>query len=86
MFSLLFINAMLQLYLYTGKVSISMKDEIAERRGVLEHWSDKIIFYTKLKITSKNWAPKFLHIDTFQKETVADHYPTGKQDNSLHDY
>ena len=38
-----------------------------------------------MKITSKNWAPKFLHIDTFQKETVADHYPTGKQDNSLHD-
>ena len=70
MFSLLFINVILQLFhLYTGKVSISIKDEIAETRDVLEYWSDKIIFYTKLKITPKNWAPKFLHIDTFQKET-----------------
>lgn len=71
MFSLLFINAMLQLYSYTGKVSISMKDEIAERRGVLEHWSDKkIIFYTKLKITSKTGPPKFLHIDTFGRKQL----------------
>ena len=39
-----------------------------------------------MKITPKNWGQTFLHIDSFQKETVAGLYPPiGKQDNSLHD-
>lgn len=85
MFFLLFINAVLQLFhLYTGKVSISTKDRIVEGGGVLEHTMAKIIFSTILKITPKNWGQKFLHIESFEREAVAELYPLiGKQDNSL---
>lgn len=41
----------------------------------------------ELKITPISWGQKFLHIDTFQKKTIAGPYPpTGKQDKSLHDF
>lgn len=41
----------------------------------------------ELKITPISRGQKFLHIDTFQKKTIAGPYPpTGKQDKSLHDF
>ena len=71
MFSLLFINAVLQLFhLYTGKVSISIKDEIAESRGVLEHWSDKITYYTKLKITPKTRPKNFCILTLYRRKQL----------------
>lgn len=85
MFFLLFINAVLQLFhLYTGKVSMSTKDGIAEGRGIVGHSRAKIIFSTKLNITPQNWAQKCLHIESVQKEAVAEPRPSvRKQDNSL---
>lgn len=72
-----FISAVLQLFhLYTGKIQISTKNEIAESRGVLEHKRAKGIFPPNEDNTQKlGLGRKFLHVSSFQKKAVAETYP-----------